>query len=236
MARYGMMKHFNGIDISQLTIHISISSKTYLDTVLKKYVWDDIVPTSLPINPSNEFVRALYSAITLESAQHYKIENGHFRYRTVIGELIWPMITTHPELSYPVVKLSQFPSSPASIHYDAVFGIFQYLSRTRNDGLTYTHTIAMNYGPIIKHAPLRSNPTYRVDEHITKEGMAVFFGYSGSNWSMDIRHRRSISGMVFFLAGAVVAWKTRVQPTVAQSTAESEFLSARDSGHLGIFV
>jgi hypothetical protein len=42
--------------------------------------------------------------------------------------------------------------------------------------------------------------------------------------------------MVFFLAGAAVACKTRVQPTVALSTAESEFLAASDTGRLGIFI
>jgi hypothetical protein len=42
--------------------------------------------------------------------------------------------------------------------------------------------------------------------------------------------------MVFFLTGAVVAWKTRVQPTVALSTAESEFLAASDTGRLGLFI
>jgi hypothetical protein len=34
MSRYGMMKHFNGIGVSQSRTHISISSKTYLDTAV----------------------------------------------------------------------------------------------------------------------------------------------------------------------------------------------------------
>jgi hypothetical protein len=42
--------------------------------------------------------------------------------------------------------------------------------------------------------------------------------------------------MVFFFAGTVVAWKTCVQPTVALSTAESEFLAASNTGRLGIFI
>jgi hypothetical protein len=42
--------------------------------------------------------------------------------------------------------------------------------------------------------------------------------------------------MAFFLAGAVGVWKTRVQPTVALSTAESEFLAASDTGRLGLFI
>jgi hypothetical protein len=72
----------------------------------------------------------------------------------------------------------------------------------------------------VKHSPLRSQPTDRVDEHVQKERYTMY-GYSNADWAMDIRPRRSISGMVFFLAGAVVAWKTHVQPTIVLSTAES---------------
>jgi hypothetical protein len=42
--------------------------------------------------------------------------------------------------------------------------------------------------------------------------------------------------MVFFLAVSVIAWKTRVQPTVALSTAELEFLAASDTGHFVLFI
>jgi hypothetical protein len=42
--------------------------------------------------------------------------------------------------------------------------------------------------------------------------------------------------MVFFLDGSIVTWKTRVQPTVALSNAESEFLAASNTGRLGLFI
>jgi hypothetical protein len=74
------------------------------------------------------------------------------------------------------------------------------------------------------------------DEHIPAENLTTLYGYGDSDWVMDIRHRRSISGMVFFLGGAVIAWKTRVQPTVSLSTAESKFLAASDSGRLTLFI
>jgi hypothetical protein len=157
------------------------------------------------MNPSSEFVRALDLATSLEPDQRFNTDNGCFLYRAAICELIWTMITTRPELSYPVVMLSQYASRPAFIYYDAVFGIFQYLSCTLNDGLAYTHTLTTTYGPIIKNAPLRSTPTDRVDEHIPNEGA----------WVTDICHRRFISGMVLFLSGTVVTRKTHVQPTVA---------------------
>jgi hypothetical protein len=42
--------------------------------------------------------------------------------------------------------------------------------------------------------------------------------------------------MVFFLDGAAVAWKMRMQSTVALSNAELEFLTASNTGRLGIFI
>jgi hypothetical protein len=235
MSRYGMMNLFNGIDISQSRTHVSISSKTYLDTVFKNYVWNDITPTSSPMSPSNEFVCALDYVEPLEPTQRSKLDSTRFRYRAAIGELIFPMITTHPELSYPIVKLSQFTTNPATLHYDAVYGSVQYISGTRDDGLTYSPE-PLTWGPVVKHKPLHSQSTYRIDEHVAKENLQTIYGYSDADWDMDIRHRSSISGMVFFLAGAVSARQTRVQPTVALSTAESEFLAAGDTGRLGLFI
>jgi hypothetical protein len=66
MSRYGMMKHCNIIDISKSRTRISISSKTCLDTVFNNYGWNYITPTSLLMNPSNEFIRALDSTESLE--------------------------------------------------------------------------------------------------------------------------------------------------------------------------
>jgi hypothetical protein len=236
MSRYGMIKHFNGMDISQSHTHVSISSKTYLDTLFKNYDWNYITPTSLPMSPSNELVRALNSAEPLERTHRSKLNSTQFRYRAAIGELIWPMITAPQQFSYPVIKLSQFATNPATIHYDAVYGIFQYISGTRDEGLTNTRPEPLTWGQVAKHRPLRSQPTDRIDEHITKENLQTLYGYSNADWAMDIRHRRSISRIVFFLAGAVIAWKTHIQPTVALSTAESEFLAASDTTHLGLFI
>jgi hypothetical protein len=78
------------------------------------------------------------------------------------------MITTRPKLSNCVVKLSQFATNLATIHYDAVYGIFQYLSGTHYDGFTYTRQNPLSRGSVVKHTPLRSQPTDRVDEHVPK--------------------------------------------------------------------
>jgi hypothetical protein len=115
-------------------------------------------------------------------------------------------------------------------------GFFSTFFGTRNDGITFTRPHHMTSGPVLIHTPLRSQPTDRLDEHVPTENLTTLYGYSDADWALDIRHRRSISGMVFFIAGAVVACKTRVQPTVALSTTESEFPAASDTGRLGLFI
>jgi hypothetical protein len=79
MSEYGMMKHFNVIDIYQSQTHVSISSKTYLDTVLNNNGWNDITPVSILMNPSNEFSRALDSAELLDPMPHSQLNSTRFR-------------------------------------------------------------------------------------------------------------------------------------------------------------
>jgi hypothetical protein len=165
MTGYGMMKHFSGIAVAQSRTHISILTKTYLNTVFNNYGWD-LTPTSIRMNPLNKFARSLDDTPSLDPVNRTRADNTRFRYHAAIGELIWPVITTRPEISYPVVKLSQLSSNPAKVHYDAVYGICQYIFGTRNGGLAYTHNVPTNWGPIVTNVPLRAQPMDSKEDHI----------------------------------------------------------------------
>jgi hypothetical protein len=182
-----MMKHFNGIDVSQYCTHISVSMKSYLDTVFTNYGWD-LTPTSLPMNPSNKCVHALDDATPFDSIERTRADNTHFCYRAATGELIWRMITTRPEIWYPDIKLSQFSPNPAKVHYDALYGIFQYLFGTLNNGITYTRKFPTDWAPIITHEPLQPHPLDRKEEHIPTENITTLYEYGDSEWAMDIGH------------------------------------------------
>ena len=83
-----------------------------------------------------------------------------FNYRQAIGELLYAMVTSRPDTSFAVIKLSQYSNDPAEAHYKAVKSVFSYLSQTQSTGLTYwkpTIDRALPNGPVLKrHATHRT--------------------------------------------------------------------------------
>jgi hypothetical protein len=75
------------------------------------------------------------------------------------------MVTTHPELAFPVVKLSQFSVAPAMIHYDAVLAIFRYLSATKHQGIIYTRVLPVDSLPSSPPANRSAFPSDGTNDH-----------------------------------------------------------------------
>ncbi len=67
----------------------------------------------------------------------------------------------------------------------------------------------------------------------TKDGdnAAILTGYSDADWAGDINDRKSTSGYLFVISGAVVSWKSRKQTCVALSTAETEYVALVGATH-----
>ena len=97
-----------------------------------------------------------------------------------------------------IKNVARFCSKPTMEHWVDVKRIFRYLRGTVSYGLQYT-----------------------------KDGdnAAILTGYSDADWAGDINDRKSTSGYLFVISGAVVSWKSRKQTCVALSTAEAEYVA-----------
>ena len=242
MKRQGLLTHYNGLDIIQARNFISVNCGSYVRKLLASHGWTDMHPVHLPMAADNAHIHSLDTAIPpSNTAECEALEAANFRYRGAVGELIWAMITCRPEISFPIIKLSQFSTQPAAAHYTAVKRIFKFLSGTLDYGLTYWRISPHATLPDHPPPPMLTNPADQHLFHNVSDATEHFspyslFGYADSDWAMDIRHRRSISGIIFKLAGAAIAWKCRVQPTVSLSSTEAEFLAASDAGKMALYL
>src|SRR6266853_6537919 len=126
----------------------------------------------------------------------------HSKYQQVIGSLLYIMLGTRPDIAFAVTKLSQFASNPTEEHLGKALYICRYLLGMPNYALVYD-------GP----------------------GNGRLLAYADSDWASDPITRKSTSGYVVKLAGAVFSWNTHAQKTVALSSTEAEYMSLSDTSH-----
>ncbi|GJW25587.1 luminal binding protein [Tanacetum coccineum] len=68
-------------------------------------------------------------------APRYLAQN---KYAKVIGNFMYAMTCTRPDIAYAVGRLSRHTSSPVKEHWDAVNRVFRYLKKTTDYGLEYS--------------------------------------------------------------------------------------------------
>jgi len=157
-----------------------------------------------------------------------------FKYRPCIGELIFCMVTCRPDIAYAVIKLSQYSIQPGKAHYQAVKAVYTYLGSTITWGLQYNRPQPRTDLPF--HLPDRciSNP----QDRIIVEGIdeMEMFGMADSDWARDKHHRKSVTGIVLLLAGAAIAYKTKLQKSIALSSTEAEFVAASEAGKMILYI
>ena len=142
----------------------------------------------------------LPSGIILEKNKGLADEKFRSHYQQLIGSLMYAMIGTRPDIAYAVTRLAQFSSNPSQDHLKAAKHVLRYLRQTQFFTICYD-----------------GNDT------------DTLWGYSDSDWGEDRDDRKSTSGYVFYLAGALIGWVSRKQPIVALSSTEAEYIAMSES-------
>jgi hypothetical protein len=185
-----------GIDIkrSRNDHSISIGQSAYINTLLQRHGLADCKPASTPMD--RDSVSQL-----IKSAADYQASAETIRdYQTMIGGLMFAMISTRPDIAFAVTTLAQFASNPSDAHIKAVRRVFHYLRGTADLRITYTGKQTASTQPQL-------------------------LGYCDSDWGQS-HDRRSITGYVFLLCGGAISWQSKKQKTVALSTVEAEYMAA----------
>ena len=90
-----------------------------------------------------------------------------------ICNLFYAMITCRPNISFPLIKLSQYSIRPVLEHFKAVQGIFKNLKETKEEGLYHWRKIPRHDRPVGNNhvcAPTNNYTPQDRDQHHQNHG------------------------------------------------------------------
>ncbi|KAF0727961.1 hypothetical protein Ae201684_014072 [Aphanomyces euteiches] len=117
--------------------------------------------------------------------------------REIVGSLQWLAGCARPDISFATSLLSRFLNAPNEHHENIIKRILRYLSGT-------------------KHFGLEIKPTPSKEMNVSTD----------ADWAGDKSNRKSTTGFIVEVCGAIVHWFSKQQPTVALSTMEAEYIAA----------
>ena len=240
----GLIDRFNGVDILQTKHFVKLFNKTYIEKILLRHQWihddtsyDHNYP--IPMLSDSTYQRKLEQQhIPTEQEIHaLELEMG-FGYRQAIGELIYALVTCRPDISYAVIKLSQYSTRPTRIHFEAIKNIYRYLNATKEEGIHFWRQTPRDDLPDVPAPSTKRDGNY--DETIILERKEstpdIMIAAADSDFAGDNSHRKSVSGIILRLAGGTIFYKTKYQDTIAMSSTEAEFTSAAEAGKYILYV
>lgn len=185
----GEVKKILGLEVTRnrQTRSIRITQSAFTDEIISEYGFTGARPASTPSGSSQHLEP------TSASDQLFDVS----RYQRVIGQLMYLMRGTRPDICFVVSRLSRYVARPAEKHWKCAMQVLRYLKGTCEYGTAY---LGHDIGQKLE-------------------------GYVDSDYAGDVTDRKSTYGSVFMLYGGPVAWTSRKQQSVSTSTTEAEYVA-----------
>ncbi|KAL5538478.1 hypothetical protein UlMin_035497 [Ulmus minor] len=122
-------------------------------------------------------------------------------YSNTEGSLMYSMVSTRPDLSFATSVLTRYKSNPGKPHWQALKWLFRYIKGTLFIGLIYK----------------RKNKDLWLE------------GFVDSDYAGHEDNRRSTTTYMFCINDYCISWKSQLQPIVALSTIEAEYIAVTEA-------
>jgi hypothetical protein len=181
MTDLGPLSYFLGIEVVHSTKGYYLSQHKYIQDLLARSGITDTRTAATPMDLH----------LQLRSSNGTPLADPS-RYRHIVGSLVY-LTVTRPDIAHAVHILSQFVSTPTSVHYGHLLRVLRYLRGTSTRCLFYAQS-----------SPLK------------------LYAYSDATWASDVNDRCSVTGYCIFLGSSLIAWKSKKQVAVSRSSNEAE--------------
>ncbi|XP_013615154.1 PREDICTED: uncharacterized mitochondrial protein AtMg00810-like [Brassica oleracea var. oleracea] len=128
------------------------------------------------------------------------------KYISIVGGLLY-LCASRPDVMYASAYLSRYMSTSRMKHYQEAKRVLRYVKGTSSFGVYFTSV---------------------------KEPRLV--GYTDSDWGGSKEDKKISSGYVFTLGSAMFCWQSSKQQTVAQSTAEAEYIAVCAAANQAVWL
>ncbi|KAE8187238.1 hypothetical protein CF335_g7232 [Tilletia laevis] len=125
------------------------------------------------------------------------------------GSVKWIAHTVRPDVIFAAGCLGRFQSNPSEEHEALLQQTLRYIRRTKDWTLVYTRS-SSSTNPLV--------------------------GFCDSDYAGDVQTRRSTTGFVYYAFGNPITWTSRLQPTVALSTTEAEYMALCEGMREGLWL
>jgi hypothetical protein len=173
-----------------------LNQRNYVEAILQSFNMHASKSVKVPIP-----IGVKLSVDQCPKTQEEEEDMSHVPYANEVGNLMYAMVSTRPEITHAMGVLSRYMSKLGKEHWTSVKRIFMYLRGTTSYGLCYQGR------PILDRV---------VDIH----------GFVDADWVGDMDRRRSTSFYVFNLFGGAIRWMRKINDVVALSTTKDEYMAS----------
>ena len=194
----------------KLRIHMT----NYVHKLLKRFDMSNAKPKNHPAFPEqNLYTKGCNPSI--------------FPYRECVGALQWLATTARPDVAHATNMLARASAMPVTNNMaKCCREVMRYLVATPDLGLEYSPELEEEFTR--KYDEIEEHPDNKGIVQSSQKTHPVHT-YSDASFGVTYREMRSITGIVVYLHGVPVAWRSRVQTVFASSTTESEWIAASDA-------
>ena len=181
---------------------ITLSQQAFIERIAEQYAPDKTGRTvDTPLNDQHELWK------TIDNSQHEvkPLDSRDTRlYCSIVGALLYASNISRIDITYAVGQLCRYTSKPCIHHLEAAYRVIRYVRNTPQLCLIFgLHSQNMKQTNLI--------------------------AYCDSDWAGDKGDGKSTSGCVIRFNGDVMNWLSKKQKSVAQSSAEAEYIAAAET-------
>ena len=231
----GVPRYYLGGDILKLgeewtssnnSIETALSAETYIDNVIEKYEREFKVPFTVYRAPMNHLYHSEEDTTKELDAKQSSV------YRGLIGSANWVVTLGRFDIAYAVNNLARYCMAPRQGHFEAALHIFGYLKgKPKGRLLIDKQPYLQENTSFIEYD---WNEFYPDAEEELPPDMPTPIGtklttvcYVDADHAHDTLTRRSVTGILLFVAGMPVKWYSKRQKTVETSSYGSELVATR---------